>query len=215
MHPARSAARKPSAPHGVRAGFTLIELILVMALLVAVAGMLAPSLGGFFRGRALDAEARRFITLARYARGAAAADGVPMLLWIDPANRTYGVVEEFSLTGAEPRRLTYELAPRLLLEVDLAASAGGVAAANPANPAGIVLPLSGTLANAARAGMPMIRFQPDGFLDPSSPTALWLREEDGVGSASDDPAAGVVWITQTLNRTGYEIQTNQFAWVRR
>ena len=84
-----------------------------------------------------------------------------------------------------------------------------------ANPAGIVLPLSGTLANAARAGMPMIRFQPDGFHDPSSPTALWLREEDGVGSASDDPAAGVVWITQTLNRTGYEIQTNQFAWVRR
>ena len=214
MNPIRSASGTLPAPGGRRDGFTLIELILVMALLVAVAGMLAPSLGGFFRGRALDAEARRVVTLSRYARSAAINEGVPMLLWIDPLNRTYGIVEEVNYTGREPRRLTYQLAPRLTLEIDTASanpatSGGGVIGSD-----GALLPVTGAMATAARSGMPMIRFQPDGFIDPNSPAALWLREQDPAGGDSREPAAGLVWITQNLNRTGYEIQTNQFAWVR-
>ncbi len=38
--------------------FTLIELIMVMTLLVVVVAVAAPSLAGFFRGRAVNAEAR-------------------------------------------------------------------------------------------------------------------------------------------------------------
>ena len=38
-------------------GFTLIELILVLALLVVIAAMTIPRMTGFIQGRALDAEA--------------------------------------------------------------------------------------------------------------------------------------------------------------
>jgi prepilin-type N-terminal cleavage/methylation domain-containing protein len=54
-------------PHyaGPRA-FTLIELILVMALLSIVLAVSAPALSGFFRGRTADAAARRLVSLIRY-----------------------------------------------------------------------------------------------------------------------------------------------------
>ena len=44
-------------------GFTLVELILVMSLLLIVLAVAAPSLAPFFKGRGLDSEARRFVTL--------------------------------------------------------------------------------------------------------------------------------------------------------
>ena len=50
---------------GSRRGFTLIELVLVMTLLIVVISFSAPSLGKFFRGRALDGEARRLLSLSR------------------------------------------------------------------------------------------------------------------------------------------------------
>ena len=52
--------------------FTLIELVLVMTLLVVVVAIAAPSLAGFFRGRALDAEARRLLSLTRQGQSRAA-----------------------------------------------------------------------------------------------------------------------------------------------
>ena len=44
-----------------RRGFTLIELILVMALLTVVISLTAPRLSRFFHGRTLDSEARRLL----------------------------------------------------------------------------------------------------------------------------------------------------------
>src|SRR5262249_9004612 len=46
------------ALHKTVTGFTLIELILVMALLTVAVSVTAPALSNFFRGRALDSEAR-------------------------------------------------------------------------------------------------------------------------------------------------------------
>src|SRR5438270_8363826 len=63
--------------------FTLVELILVMTLLLIVMCVALPSLKGFFRGRNLDSEARRFLSLARYGQSRAVSEGVPMVLWID------------------------------------------------------------------------------------------------------------------------------------
>ena len=75
-------SRTRSADARGRGGFTLIELILVMAVLAIVLAIIAPSLGNFFRGRTLDSEARRFVSLTRYAESRAVSEGSPMLLWM-------------------------------------------------------------------------------------------------------------------------------------
>ena len=72
----RGAARPSNA-------FTLIELILVMAMLLIVLGIAFPSLKRFFRGRNLDSEARRFLSLTQYGQSRAVSEGFPMVLWID------------------------------------------------------------------------------------------------------------------------------------
>jgi type II secretion system protein H len=71
--------------------FTLIELILVMTILLVVMAVAFPSLRGFFRGRNLDSEARRILALTRYGQSRAVAEGVPVVLWIDSKQRTYGL----------------------------------------------------------------------------------------------------------------------------
>src|ERR1043165_5754575 len=89
-------------------GFTLIELILVMALLGIVIGVSAPALSNFFRGRNLDNEGRRFVALSRYAQSRAVSEGVPMVLWINMRQGTYGAEQEpgYSLADTNARSFT-------------------------------------------------------------------------------------------------------------
>src|SRR5437016_14129570 len=77
-----------------KAAFTLIELILVMAMLLIVLAVAAPSLSKFFRGRTLDSEARRFVSLTRYGQSRAVSDGVPSGFWIDPNQGSHGLEQE-------------------------------------------------------------------------------------------------------------------------
>ena len=63
---------------GGGAGFTLIELIFVMVLLAIGAAMVAPAMASFYRGRLLNSEARRLLTLANYGQSRAIAEGVPV-----------------------------------------------------------------------------------------------------------------------------------------
>ena len=79
-----------------RCAFTLLELILVMALLVVVVSMVAPNLSGFIRGRALDSESRQWIALMHAAQSRAVSEGMPMMLWINASAGQYGVTAETS-----------------------------------------------------------------------------------------------------------------------
>jgi type II secretion system protein H len=74
--------------------FTLVELILVMVLLVVAVALVAPSLSGFTRGRALDSEARRLLAIAHAGQARAVSEGMPVVLWIDEKNNGYGMEEE-------------------------------------------------------------------------------------------------------------------------
>src|SRR5512143_2179039 len=67
----------------VARAFTLIELILVMALLTIVISLTAPKLSRFFHGRTLDSEARRLLALTRSGQSRAVSEGLPMDLWVD------------------------------------------------------------------------------------------------------------------------------------
>src|ERR1035437_345651 len=85
-------------------GFTLVELILVMALLVVVLAMAAPSLSHFFRGRNLDLEARRFLSLTRYGQSRSVSESVPMVLWIDAERGKYGLEADATYTANNSSR---------------------------------------------------------------------------------------------------------------
>jgi len=72
-------------------GMTLMELIVVMALLAVVFAIVSPFLSSFFKGRDLENEARRLLALTRYGRSQAISSGTALELWIDPATGDYGL----------------------------------------------------------------------------------------------------------------------------
>jgi len=161
--------------------FTLIELILVMAMLMIVLAVAAPSLSNFFRGRTLDSEARRFISLARYGQSRAVAEAAPMDLWIDTRQGAYGLEAQAGYTDLDAKAADFDLERDLTIEVtDLPAKANR------------------TMQAGLHANLPTIRFLPNGFISETSPRTVVIREKTGEA----------VWITQSRNRLNYEIQTN-------
>src|SRR4051812_384981 len=81
LRPSGSQIRRPANQRA----FTLLELILVLVLLAITASLVGGNMGSFFRGRALSFEARRMLSLTHYAQSRAVSEGVPMVLWFDPA----------------------------------------------------------------------------------------------------------------------------------
>ena len=81
-----------SSRHVIRTrAFTLIELILVLALLVIITSLAAPAMANFIRGRALDSEARRLFALMHAGQSRAVSEGMPMVLWVDEKQGAYGL----------------------------------------------------------------------------------------------------------------------------
>lgn len=72
-------------------GFTLLELILVMTLMVVIVSFIAPSLAHSFRQRGLDQEAVRVLAMTEYGRDEAVSTGIPTQVWIDPNSGSFGV----------------------------------------------------------------------------------------------------------------------------
>ncbi|HEY0455778.1 MAG TPA: GspH/FimT family pseudopilin [Verrucomicrobiae bacterium] len=165
--------------------FTLLELILVMAILLIVVGAAAPALSSFFRGRVLDSEGRRFVALTRHAQERAVAEGIPMVLWIDKAQRAYGLRQEMGYSEQDTK------AVQLLMDRDITIEVTDVpqviGALNQARQTQLLTP-----------NLPMLRFQPDGFVDETSPQTVVLRQAAG----------DRLWITKSRSQMNYEVQTN-------
>lgn len=68
--------------------FTLLELLMVLAVVAVLAGFAAPRLAGSLKGQRLDAQARTVIALARKARALASAEGRSYELVFDPSAQT-------------------------------------------------------------------------------------------------------------------------------
>ena len=83
--------------------FTLIELILVLALLVIITSMAAPAMADFIRGRALDSEARRLMALMHAGQSRAVSEGMPMVLWVDEKQGAYGLQAETTGKNGDPK----------------------------------------------------------------------------------------------------------------
>lgn len=70
-------------------GFTLIELILVLALVVMLAGIASPMLGNFARGRTTLDTAGHLLAIMQYAQDQASTGHGAYRLYIDPSKGTY------------------------------------------------------------------------------------------------------------------------------
>jgi prepilin-type N-terminal cleavage/methylation domain-containing protein len=180
------ARRRAPAPQGgnpgrVERAFTLVELIVVMVLLLIVASLVATQMSSFFRGRALSSEARRMLSLINHGQTRAVAQGVPVLLWIDPTTSSYGLELQGS-HAHDDRPITYTADPSLTLETPAVAD-------QPVSEDGDeTLGLGENLSS--------IRFNPDGFFDEASVTKIIIRQG----------TEGALEISPAANRLGYEIR---------
>jgi prepilin-type N-terminal cleavage/methylation domain-containing protein len=173
-----------------RAAFTMIELILVMALLVIVVSVTFPTLRSFFRGRTLDSEGRRFLTLTRYAQSRAVSEGIPMTLWIDPIQGSYGLEAQRGFLDHDPKAVSYDVDEKL----DLQISEGGVNRGQMTQEQQLRHRTIGKGRNANSE----IRFAPDGSVDVASPQSICIREGQNKDHA--------LWIVLADNRIAYEEQ---------
>lgn len=155
--PAGVSGRVSRVPRHASA-FTLIELILIMALLVIITSLVAPAMANFMRGRALDSESRRLFSLMGYAQSRAVSEGMPMMLWIDAKKGAYGVSEETPGKNGDPKAETLTLDSSLQIAV--------------LN--------TGLGAPTTFHNLPAIRFLPDGSVDENSPQTIQLTDSTGV-----------------------------------
>ena len=148
---------RPSTLDPRLAAFTLIELILVLALLVIVTSLAAPAMSNFIRGQALDSEARRLMALIHASQSRAVSEGMPMVLWVDEKQGTYGLQAETTGQNGDPK------AENLSLDENLQ-----ITAVN-----------TGSTGTTKFHGLPAIRFLPDGTVDENSPRMLRLTDAKG------------------------------------
>jgi prepilin-type N-terminal cleavage/methylation domain-containing protein len=173
--------------------FTLIELILVMAVLSVVIALGAPTLSRFFRGRTIEEEGQRLLALTRYGQSRAVSEGLPMVLWVNPADRTYGLRVQDGYNAGDTKSQTsygsgklsgvgkdvrYQLPDRLRFELEQ----GGR--------------IQNQMAN--------IRFGPDGSIDENSLQRVVIRQDDGDWTA----------IVESENQLNYVIDQKTDGWAK-
>ena len=171
--------------------FTLIELLLVMTLLAIVISVAMPTLSHFFRGRTLDSEARRLLALTHHGKSRAVSEGIPMVLWVDADQGSYGLEEEPGWDETDPRAVEFKLGKDLEMEVvrTNVVKKQIIQSQFPAN--------STTASDTTHRDLPEIKFFPDGSIDITSLTAVQLSEKEG----------GKLWLAQSANRLDYEIRS--------
>ncbi len=140
-----------------RRAFTLIELILVLALLVIVTSIAVPRMSGFIRGRALDSESRRLMSLMHAGQSRAVSEGAAMVLWVDEKTGNYGMEAETSGQNGDAK------AENLTVDATLTIAVQNGGAATPV-----------TFKN-----LPAIKFSADGTVDENSPQVLKLTDSAG------------------------------------
>jgi Tfp pilus assembly protein FimT len=138
-------------------GFTLIELVLVMAILIVVLSVSGTSLTSFFKGRTLEAEGKRFLALTRYAQNRAISEGFPMQMWVDTTERKYGLEIAAGMVEWDDKAVEFDLGRDIAVES--------------AWPQGAAI--------RQQRNQFFLRFSPDGFIDETNPELIEIKEKDG------------------------------------
>jgi prepilin-type N-terminal cleavage/methylation domain-containing protein len=89
-----------AARHGQLRAYTLLELVLVLAILAITVAAAAPVLSNFARGRRVEEAARQFVALTHWARSQAINDGVTFQILIDTSAGSWRVnVQDGEMSG--------------------------------------------------------------------------------------------------------------------
>jgi type II secretory pathway pseudopilin PulG len=197
--PACASRRPDRAPARGTTAFTLVELLLVMSMLTVVLALVSPALARFFRGRGLDAEARRLLALTHQGQSRAVAEGIPLVLWLDAKQGRYGLQADPSYYGADTNAVEFELYENLELEVEEGTAASSLY--QPTRRLGQPTPAAALVREwepPASAGSRLwtIRFLPDGTLGRNSPQRIILREDE----------EHEIWVSQNRSGLRYEIE---------
>lgn len=176
-------------------GFTMIELILVMTILTIAVSVTAPRLANFFRGRALDSEARRLLALTRHGQSRAVSEGIPMELWVDAQNKRFGLEAEPSYETIDDKAEEFTLDSNMELEaVNVSGNAPSSSSRTSMSRTGQTLTRT---VLSRHPELPRIRFLPDGTIAENSPQRLSLTGSDGIS----------ISLVQSRNGLSYEIGT--------
>ena len=195
--PAVSARiRRRSRAARAQGGFTLIELILVMAILTVAISFTAPALSHFFGGRKLDNEARRMLALIRHGQGRAVAEGLTMDLWLDQDKGKFGLEVERSFETRDTKGEEFDLDGALKMEVSKQVS---VTRTNTSSSTGNMSIASVLKSAPVHPSLPTIRFQADGSIGEQSPHGVKLVDADGAS----------LWVALSKNRMNYEIRNTE------
>ena len=147
-----------------------------MAILTMVAAVSAPVLSRFFRGRSLDYEARRLLALAHIGQSRAASEGMPMDLWVNSEQGTYGLEAEPSFQTSDPKREEIQMDSGLTIQaVSKLVQAPATILSRTQTPSIVSAPK----ANLVHPTLPTIRFLPEGTISDTSPSELILVARDG------------------------------------
>ena len=145
-------------------GFTLVELVLVMAVLVVLLAIVAPVLSASMRGRVLEEQGARLLALTEYSRDEAASQGVPVVVWVDPDTRRFGADVKPGYTDATLHSKEYMLPADFRFD-----------------------PVAGAQASKTGGhGFDVAEFEPDGTMDPASVASMRIanrRRTNGVSIA--------------------------------
>ncbi len=162
-------------PYNPDAAFTLIELVLVMALLVTLLALAVPSLSRSLRQRNLEQEAARLLAVTEYGRDEASSQGVPVMVWLDPENGHFGVEVKKGFDVDAVHAKEYVL-----------------------NGAGLKFdpPEGGVASSVQGHGFNVAEFAPDGTLDTASVPALRI---------TDSGHRSAISLSQTTDGYGYQI----------
>ena len=184
------ATGKPrSLDRRARAGFTLIELVLVMAILIVVLSISGASLTSFFKGRSLEAEGKRFLALTRYAQNRAISEGLPVAVWIDEREKKYGSKIVAGFVELDEKANEFDLGRDLKIDATW---------------------LSGSASRPVGNEI-ILLFRPDGFFAENNPELVTISEAKTATTGNSE----AVYIAPNRNRLYYEITTNQLYTTRR
>jgi prepilin-type N-terminal cleavage/methylation domain-containing protein len=99
----------PRVEHGPRRAFTLVELVVVLSLMVIVISVAAPTFKAFLKGRDLENEARRMLSLTHYGAIRAVSEGLPVDLWINVKQGRYGLAACGGYTESKTNAVSFYL----------------------------------------------------------------------------------------------------------